>query len=117
MTKKPDKKIKITPAKGRLMLYWAGKKPLEYVKGYPAQLTEVYDPYGKSKFHKIPKYDEIEKNWHNLLFEGDNKDVLALLLENGFRGKIDLIYIDPPFASNADYLRKVQLRWFDNRAI
>ena len=27
-----------------------------------------------------------------------------------FRGKIDLIYIDPPFASGADYVRKVALR-------
>ena len=28
----------------------------------------------------------------------------------GFRGKIDLIYIDPPFDSGADYVRKVKLR-------
>jgi len=28
----------------------------------------------------------------------------------GFRGKIDLIYIDPPFSSNKDYVRKIQLR-------
>jgi len=44
------------------------------------------------------------------LFYGDNKDVLATLLEQGFRGKIDLIYIDPPFMSGADYVRKVELR-------
>jgi len=45
-----------------------------------------------------------------LLFHGDNKEVLATLLEQGFRGKVDLIYIDPPFASNKDYMRKVELR-------
>lgn len=28
----------------------------------------------------------------------------------GFRGKVDLIYIDPPFDSGADYVRKVKLR-------
>ena len=33
-----------------------------------------------------------------------------MLLVQGFRGKIDLIYIDPPFASGADYVRKVALR-------
>jgi adenine-specific DNA-methyltransferase len=44
------------------------------------------------------------------LFHGDNKDVLAHLLANGYRGKVNLIYIDPPFDSGADYVRKVQLR-------
>lgn len=46
----------------------------------------------------------------NLLFHGDNKDVLAYLLCNGYRGKVNLVYIDPPFDSGADYVRKVELR-------
>ena len=29
---------------------------------------------------------------------------------NGYRGKVKLIYIDPPFDSGADYIRKVTLR-------
>ena len=33
-----------------------------------------------------------------------------MLLVQGFRGKIDLVYIDPPFDSGADYVRKVKLR-------
>ncbi len=45
-----------------------------------------------------------------LLFHGDNKEVLAHLLATGFRGKVDVVYIDPPFDSGADYVRKVQLR-------
>jgi len=44
-----------------------------------------------------------------LLFYGDNKEVLATLVKD-FRGKVKLIYIDPPFDSGADYVRKVQLR-------
>jgi len=40
----PEEKIKISPAKGRPMLRWVGKKPLDYVKGFPAQLVEVFDP-------------------------------------------------------------------------
>jgi site-specific DNA-methyltransferase (adenine-specific)/adenine-specific DNA-methyltransferase len=43
------------------------------------------------------------------LFWGDNLQVLSHLLKQ-YRGKIDLIYIDPPFDSKADYVRKVQLR-------
>ena len=109
--------MNITPPKGRPMLYWVGKKPIESVKSYPTQLVEVYDLFNNTKFYEIPEYKELEKNWHNLLFEGDNKEVLATLLELGFRGKIDLIYIDPPFASNKDYVRKVELRGFKGSRI
>lgn len=105
-----ESKIKITPARGRPMLNWVGKKPLEYVKGFPAQLVEVFNPLNNSKRIETPTYEELKDNWQNLLFHGDNKEVLATLLELGFRGKIDLIYIDPPFKSGADYVRKVELR-------
>ena len=105
-----ENKIKITPAKGRPMLHWVGKKPLDYVKGFPTQLIEVFDPLNNGQVIQTPTYDELKDNWQNLLFHGDNKDVLATLLELGFRGKIDLIYIDPPFNVGIDYVRKVQLR-------
>jgi len=105
-----ERKIKVTPAKGRPMLHWVGKKPLDYVKGFPAQLVEVFDPANLGRIIELPTYEELKDNWQNLLFYGDNKDVLATLLELGFRGKIDLIYIDPPFKSGADYVRKVELR-------
>jgi DNA modification methylase len=110
----PEDKIKITPAKGRPMLHWVGKRPLDYVKGFPAQLIEVFDPLNTGRKVYIPTYDELKDNWQNLLFHGDNKEVLATLLELGFRGKIDLIYIDPPFKSGADYVRKVELRGLKN---
>ena len=108
--KMPENKIKITPAKGRPMLNWIGKKPLDFVKGFPAQLMEVFDPLKTGRKVEIPTYDELKGNCQHILFHGDNKDVLATLLELGFRGKIDLIYIDPPFKSGADYVRKVELR-------
>ena len=47
-----------------------------------------------------------------LLFHGDNKEVLANMLANGFRGMVDLIYIDPPFNTGVDYVRKITLRGF-----
>ncbi|HOW13056.1 MAG TPA: site-specific DNA-methyltransferase [Candidatus Pacearchaeota archaeon] len=105
-----EQKIKITPIKGRPMLNWVGKKPLDYVKGYPAVLMEVFDPLKTNLKYDVPQYEKLEKNWQNLLFYGDNKDALATLLELGFRGKVDLIYIDPPFMSGTDYARKVELR-------
>lgn len=102
-----DKKLKIQKVKGRAMLHWVGKKPIDSVESYPAQLVETV---GNVKPLETPSYDTLENDWSNLLFHGDNKEVLSTLLTNGFRGKVDLIYIDPPFDSKADYVRKVELR-------
>jgi DNA modification methylase len=106
------KEIKITAAKGRPMLTWVGKRPLRHVTAFPAQHIETFAPVETSAVTS----PETWKGWPaayphgGLLFHGDNKEVLAHLLANGFRGKVKLIYIDPPFDSGADYVRKVQLR-------
>ncbi len=102
-----DKKMKIQKVKGRAMLHWVGKKPIEAVQSHPAQLIETV---GDVKALDTPNFDVLDKDWSNLLFHGDNKEILSTLLTNGFRGKVDLIYIDPPFDSKADYVRKVELR-------
>lgn len=47
--------------------------------------------------------------WMNKLFWGDNLQVMSHLLRE-YRGKVDLIYIDPPFDSKADYKKKINLR-------
>ena len=103
--------MKITPVKGRPMLHWVGKKPLEAVRHYPAQLSEAF---GVETPPVEPDYDAFKKSGWNLLFSGDNREILSSLLVAGFRGKIDLIYIDPPFDSGADYVRRVQLRGLGN---
>ncbi len=46
--------------------------------------------------------DTFEAGWKNKLVWGDNLLVMGSLLEK-FAGKIDLIYIDPPFATGADF--------------
>ena len=98
--------MKIKPVKGRPMLDWVGKRPIDTISNYPAQLIDTYNIENPEK---EPTYDQF-KDGPNLLFHGDNKEILSTLLVQGFRGKIDLIYIDPPFASGADYVRKVALR-------
>lgn len=110
---KKAKDVSIAKAKGRPMLTWVGKKPLSRVKAFPAQAIERFYaaagqalPTGTADWSDWPK----DLPHGGLLYHGDNKDVLAHLLANGFRGKVKLIYIDPPFDSGADYVRKVQLR-------
>ncbi|MDO8609018.1 MAG: site-specific DNA-methyltransferase [bacterium] len=93
--KKQNDMQQITKSKGRPMLGWVGKHPLEKVEWYPAQEKEVYGVKKSADFNK--------------LFWGDNLQVLSHLLKD-YRGKIDLIYIDPPFDSKADYVKKVKIR-------
>src|SRR3990170_5647977 len=64
-------------------------------KKLPQQSTlfDVYD--GKEG-------DTFEAGWRNKLIWGDNLLVMGSLLEK-FAGKVDLIYIDPPFATGADF--------------
>ena len=63
------------------------------------------------------KYQDINgQNWFNRLCYGDNLLVMQALLAGdeatglpSMRGKIDLIYIDPPYDSKADYRTKITL--------
>src|SRR2546427_13140028 len=41
-------------------------------------------------------------DFRNLLIWGDNKLAMASLLQD-FKGKVDLVYIDPPFDVGADF--------------
>ena len=102
-----NKSHQIALPKGRPMLNWTGKKALGSVKYFPAQLCETV---GKGHPPIQPSHAAFAKSNWNLLFHGDNKEILSSLLTTGFRGKIDLVYIDPPFDSGADYVRKVKLR-------
>lgn len=83
------------PIKGFPELHWTGKRPFESTQYFPAQLRE--------------KYGADKENWINKIFWGDNLQVMSHMLKE-FRGKIDLIYIDPPFDSKADYKKKIKLK-------
>lgn len=86
---------KFEPIKGYPMLHWKGKRPFESTQFYPAQLKEIHG-------------EEVD-NWFNRIYWGDNLQVMSHLLKE-FRGKINLIYIDPPFDSKADYKKRIELR-------
>jgi len=44
----------------------------------------------------LPRKTQFEDN---LLIEGENLSVMKMLCEVGYAGKIDMVYIDPPFAT------------------
>lgn len=98
---KPEQQVSIVeeyrfePIKGYPMLNWKGKRPFNSTIYYPAQLKETHG-------------QEVN-GWLNMIFWGDNLQVMSHLLKK-YRGQIDLVYIDPPFDSKADYKKKISLR-------
>lgn len=86
---------RVNTIKGYPELHWTGKRPYRGTDYYPAQLKE--------------KYGEIKDDWINKIFWGDNLQVMSHMLKE-YRGKIDLIYIDPPFDSKADYKKTIKLK-------
>ena len=81
------------------------------------QTNEYVLPVRKESNLFHGKYQEIDgQNWFNRLCYGDNLLVMQALLNGdeatglpSMRGMIDLIYIDPPYDSKADYRTKITL--------
>ena len=81
-----------------------------------AQQREVFAPGQASLLHNPQPLLSAasEPPWTNRLIYGDNLLAMAALLAGdehtpSLRGKVDLIYIDPPFDSKADYRTKITL--------
>ena len=88
-------KYEFEPIKGYPMLNWRGKRPFTSTQYYPAQLKEVHG-------------EEVD-GWRNKIFWGDNLQMMSHLLKE-FRGRFDLVYIDPPFDSKAEYKKTISLK-------
>ena len=73
----------------------AAKRQYKNAKSKPLYLSE--EICGKNAQSAVAPSQE------NLLLHGDNKAAMKALLEQGYGGKIQMIYIDPPFFSKADY--------------
>jgi len=69
----------------------------------PMQKIETIDePASRLKPLGLFDHEKAHKDdFRNMLIWGDNKLVMASLLKD-FKGKIDLIYIDPPFDIGSD---------------
>jgi len=74
---------------------------------YPARDTDNEDMFRQQKNHNV------DGTFSRLIY-GDNLLAIAALLAGdefggSMRGKVDLIYVDPPFDSKADYRTKITL--------
>lgn len=103
-----DYKYKLFPTKEKeYELVYAGKMRKEDVLSYEDGVFPV--PLQVEKVFQDNNYD-INGNWSNMLVFGDNLQFLKTINENvdplikdKVKGKIKLIYIDPPFATENDF--------------
>lgn len=94
----------------KVELVWPGKKTeVERVR-LPFQVVETINESkpDREKNLLFRQKGEEPGGWRNKLIWGDNKYVMASLLEE-YAGKINLIYIDPPFATGANFSFNVEV--------
>lgn len=79
----------------------------------PEYHSDIFGLFGEGLFEGKPT---TLAPWRNRLIYGDNLLIMQALLAGdektslpSLRGKVDLIYIDPPFDSKADYRTKIHL--------
>ena len=99
-----------------VVLKWNGKKKkndvlLEIKETSPYPILDIYSSNRRSF--------KLDDEWKNLLIWGENKLVMKSLL-NTFKNRINLIYIDPPFATGSEFNLKIQIgengKYLDNVA-
>ncbi len=88
-----------------VVLKWNSKKKkndilLEVNETSPYPILDIYSSDRRSF--------KLEDEWKNLLIWGENKLVMKSLL-NTFKNRINLIYIDPPFATGGEFNLKIQI--------
>lgn len=70
---------------------------------------KVYDRIKRGMpYYEVETIETVGNASENLVIRGECISACAYLKEQGI--KVDLVYIDPPFASGADYAKKVYLR-------
>lgn len=97
-------------------LYWKDKKtevdrivlPFQTIETINESRASREKQKAKSRGLVFEEQEKYDSKWYNRLIWGDNKYIMASLLEE-FAGRIDLIYIDPPFATGADFGFKTQI--------
>jgi len=90
-------------------LYWKGKTSEVPRVSLPFQTVETINN-GQTHSSGNGTFEHSSNNdgWYNRLIWGENKYIMSSLLDE-FAGRIDLIYIDPPFATGADFKIKIEV--------
>lgn len=74
------------------------------------RLKELGEILDQLQYYPESNYPEnYPEDWKNKLIWGDNKLIMSSLIKQGWAGKINLIYIDPPFFTGSDFTIRTKL--------
>src|SRR5262245_3530933 len=79
-----------------------GKRVAPLRVALPFQTVETVNESARDRQVSLFRAANQAQPWRNRLIWGDKKYVLPSLLPE-FAGKVDLLYIDPPFDTGADF--------------
>ncbi|MBW1616508.1 MAG: site-specific DNA-methyltransferase [Deltaproteobacteria bacterium] len=105
---KTYKQYNITPARGQALLNFSGRRLPDKIEVFEAEAIENVKNKQNEALPLPNKETELNPDFTNLLIQGDCLSACAYLKSKNI--KIDLVYIDPPFASGANYAKKIYLR-------
>ena len=95
-------------------------KEYELVYAGKSRKEEILSTTKVAPLQKIRTFKNSSKfndDWENKLILGDNLKVLkALASDPNVRGKVNLIYIDPPFATKRDFMKDT-VRAYSDRVV
>lgn len=80
------------------------KIPVELVYDGKESADEILD----TPTQPLRKVLTVNGGENNKFYFGDNFNILLFLLQSGYKNKIELIYIDPPFATTANFINRKQ---------
>ncbi len=67
-------------------------------KGEPEPELTLFDDFDGLEFEELVDFYQHEQNWSNRMILGDSLLVMTSLAEKeGLKGKVQMIYIDPPY--------------------
>jgi len=112
---KTPKQYNITPAKGQALLNFQGRRFPDKIDVFETELIEEVRNTKAKEQTLFDKETDLNSDFRNLLIQGDCLSACAYLKQQNI--KVDLVYIDPPFASGANYAKKLYLRNGDKSEI
>ena len=80
------------------------KTPISLIYEGKSSVEEIL-----SKSHSVfSLFSSVNGGGNNHLYFGDNLNALLYMLENGYKNRVRLIYIDPPFATSSKFVNRNQ---------
>lgn len=103
----------ITPARGQALLNFQGRRMPDHLPLFETVKVEEVRPAPNDQLPGLGNVTAV--TGPNLLLHGDGLSACAYLKANNI--KVDLFYIDPPFASGANYAKVITLRSGEKTAL